>query len=192
MLVGPAAKGYGAITPFVVIIVIDNLANFLGLPSQAVNNVLQADAKGFRETFLRFTVNALTFGMGDLATEVGIRDNNADFGQTLHVWKFKQGIYHEMPVLGPSTTRNTIGFIVDTTLNPTKYILPNTTDYLGQTFSILDRLGDRKQYSDIVEDTLYKSEDSYTAARSLYLQNRNYKLNEGVNEKELEDPFADF
>lgn len=191
-LVGPAAKGYGTITPPVVVNMVGNVAAYLGLPGQAVNNVLQGDAKGFGETVATLAVNTLTFGLGDLAGEAGIRDNNADFGQTLHVWKVKQGAYHEMPFLGPSTTRDTVGFIVDTAINPTNFILPDGTDGVGITFSVLDRLGDRNQYSDIVEETLYNSEDSYAAAKALYLQNRNFKLNGGVNEDTLEDPFADF
>lgn len=191
-LVGPTAKGYGFITPPLIIHIIGNISGFLGLPGQAVNNVLQGDVKGFGQTISRFAVNSLTFGLGDLATEAGIPDNNADFGQTLHVWKFRQGVYHEVPLLGPSTERDTIGFIVDTALNPTNFILPSGTDGVGLTFGILDRLGDRNQYSDVIEDTLYNSDDSYATARSLYLQNRNYKLNGDIIEDSLEDPFADF
>ncbi len=191
-LVGPTAKGYGFITPPLIIHIVGNVAGFLGLPGQAVNNVLQGDIKGLRQTVSRFAVNSLTFGLGDLATDAGIPDNNADFGQTLHVWKFRQGVYHEIPLLGPSTERDTIGFIVDTALNPTNFILPSGTDGVGLTFGVLDRLGDRNQYSDVIEDTLYNSEDSYATARSLYLQNRNFKLNGGITEDSLEDPFADF
>ncbi len=189
-LVGPTAKGYGFITPPVLVHMIDNVAAYLGLPGQAINNILQADAKGLGQTVLTFTLNTLTFGVGDLAGNAGVPDNNADFGQTLNVWGFRQGIYHEVPVLGPSTERDTIGFVVDTALNPTNFILPSSGVSLA--FGILDRLGDRNEYSDVIEDTLYKSEDSYAAARSLYLQNRNFKLNSGVNEDSLEDPFADF
>lgn len=189
-LVGPTAKGYAFITPPLLVNIIGNVAEFLGLPGQAVNNILQGDAKGLGQTVTRFALNSLTFGIGDLATNAGVPDNNADFGQTLNVWKFRQGVYHEVPLLGPSTERDTIGFIVDTTLNPSNFILPSSA--VGLTFGILDRLGDRNKYSDFIEDTLYNSDDSYATARSLYLQNRNFKLNSGVNEDSLEDPFADF
>jgi len=188
-LIGPTAKTYGFVTPPAVINMVDNAAAYLGLPGQAVNNILQGDAKGLGETLLTLTLNTLTFGLGDLAGDAGVTDNNADFGQTLHVWGFRQGIYHEVPLLGPSTERDTIGFVVDTALSPTNLILP---DGVGFGFSVLDRLGDRNEFSDVIEDTLYNSDDSYAAARSLYLQNRNFKLNKGVNEDSLEDPFADF
>ncbi len=188
-LVGPTAKGYGFITPPVLVNMVDNVAGYLGLPGQAVNNILQNDAKGLGQTVLTFTLNTLTFGLGDLATNAGVPDNNADFGQTLDVWGFRQGIYHEVPVLGPSTERDTIGFIVDTALNPTSLVVPAG---VSTGFSVLDRLGDRNEFSDVIEETLYESEDSYATARSLYLQNRNFKLNNGVNEDSLEDPFADF
>ncbi len=191
-LVGPTAKGYGAITPPVVINMISNFSGYLGLQGQAVNNILQGDAKGLGQTILTFAVNSLTFGVGDLASEAGIKDNNADFGQTLHVWGVGQGIYHEMPVLGPSTTRDTVGFVVDTVINPVNLLESSNARWAGFGFSVLDRLGDRNQFSDIVEETLYNSEDSYITARSLYLQNREFFLNKGVNEDSLEDPFADF
>ncbi|MEH6359425.1 MAG: MlaA family lipoprotein, partial [Amylibacter sp.] len=60
-LIGPTAKGYGFITPPVLIHTISNFSGYLGLPGQAVNNILQADAKGFGQTLLTFTVNSLTF-----------------------------------------------------------------------------------------------------------------------------------
>jgi phospholipid-binding lipoprotein MlaA len=189
---GPAAKGYVTITPPLLVRMVSNFAGFVGLGGQAVNNILQADAKGLGETVLRFTVNALTFGLGDLATEAGIPDNNADFGQTLYVWKVKQGVYHEIPLLGPSTTRDTVGFFVDLAINPVNLLDSSSVRWGGVGLFVLDSLGDRSQYSSFYEETLYKSEDSYATARSLYLQNRNFFLNKGVNEDSLEDPFADF
>ena len=165
-LVGPTAKGYGYILPKVVRRTVSNAAGYLGLPIQAVNNILQADPKGLGQTVLRFTVNSLTFGLGDLATEAGIPDNNADFGQTLHVWGVGQGAYLEMPVLGPSTTRDTVGFLIDTAINPVNYIIPNEP-LVGPSFYILDRLSDRNQYSDVIEETLYNSDDSHATAKSL-------------------------
>ncbi len=192
MIFGPTAKGYVTITPPLLVRVISNFAGFVGLAGQAVNNVLQADAKGFGETILRFTVNALTFGLGDPATEAGIPDNNADFGQTLYVWNVKQGVYHEFPLLGPSTTRDTAGFFVDILINPVNLLNSNLISGVGASLYVLDQLGDRSQYSTFYEETLYNSEDSYATARNIYLQNRSFFLNKGVVEDSLEDPFADF
>jgi len=191
-LVGPTAKGYGAIIPPFVDRRISNFASFMGLPRQAVNNLLQGDIPGLSETVLRFATNGITLGLFDPATDFGIPDNDADFGQTLAYHGFPQGFYHEWPLLGPSTERDTAGFIIDTVLDPVNFILPSSTTGMGTTFSILDRLGDRNDFSDIIEQTLYNSEDSYLTARSLYLQNRAFKLNKGVNEDTLEDPFSDF
>jgi phospholipid-binding lipoprotein MlaA len=188
----PSAKGYVAITPPLVVRMVSNFAGFIGLGGQAVNNVLQADAKGFGETALRFAVNALTFGLGDLATEAGIPDNNADFGQTLYVWNVKQGVYHEIPLLGPSTTRDTVGFFVDLAINPLNIADAPNARWAGVGLFVLDRLGDRSQYSAFYDEMLYNSEDSYATARNIYLQNRNFFLNKGVVEDTLEDPFANF
>jgi len=191
-LIGPTAKGYTTITPPLLVRMIGNVAGYIGLPGQAVNNILQGDAKGLGETVLTFTLNSLTFGLGDLATEAGVRDNNADFGQTLNVWHVKQGIYHEIPVLGPSTTRDTVGFFVDLAINPVNLLESSNARGAGFGFTVLDRLGDRSQFAEFFEETLYNSDDSYATARSFYLQNRNFFLSKGVNEDVLEDPFADF
>lgn len=192
VIVSPAADGYVTITPPLLVHMIGNFAGFLGLPGQAVNNALQGDIKGLGETTLTFALNALTFGFGDFATEAGVPDNNADFGQTLHVWGVGQGIYHEIPILGPSTTRDTAGFFVDLAINPLNVLDSSDVRLAGVGFFILDKLGDRSQYSSFYEETLYNSEDSYATARSLYLQNREFFLNKGIAEESLEDPFADF
>lgn len=191
-LIGPTANGYTTITPPLLVRMIGNFAGYIGLPGQALNNILQGNAKGLRQTVATFTLNSLTFGLGDLASEAGVKDNNADFGQTLSVWGVKQGIYHEIPVLGPSTTRDTVGFFVDLVINPVNVLESSDARLAGFGFTVLDRLGDRSQFSEFFEETLYKSEDSYATARSFYLQNRNFFLSEGVNEDNLEDPFADF
>ncbi len=191
-LIGPAANGYTTITPPLFVRIIGNVSGYIGLPGQAVNNILQGNAKGLGETVLTFALNTLTFGLGDLASEAGVKDNNADFGQTLHVWGAKQGIYHEIPVLGPSTTRDTVGFFVDLAINPVNLLESSNARWAGFGFTVLDRLGDRSQFSEFFEETLYNSEDSYATARSFYLQNREFFLSEGVNEDSLEDPFVDF
>jgi len=189
-LVNPASKGYVTVTPPVFVRMIGNFASFLGLPLQALNNILQGNPKALAQTVSTAAVNAFTFGLGDLASEAGIPDNNADFGQTLSVWKFKQGIYYEMPIIGPSTTRDTVGFFIDLVINPLNLVGTSSEHLASFGFTVLDKLGKRSQYSDFYNETLYGSEDSYATARSLYLQNRNYFLNNGVNENTLEDPFA--
>ncbi len=190
VLVNPASKGYIAATPPVLVRMIGNFASFLGLPLQALNNILQGNPKALAQTAATAAVNAFTFGLGDLASEAGIPDNNADFGQTLNVWKFKQGIYYEMPIIGPSTTRDTVGFFVDLFINPLGLVGTSSEHWASFGFTVLDKLGKRSQYSAFYNETLYGSEDSYATARSLYLQNRNYFLHNGVNVNTLEDPFA--
>jgi len=189
-LVNPASKGYVSVTPPVLVRMIGNFASFLGLPVQALNNILQGNPKALTQTVSTAAVNLFTFGLGDLASEAGIPDNNADFGQTLSVWKFKQGIYYEMPIIGPSTTRDTVGFFVDLFINPLNLVGTSSEHLASFGFTVLDKLGKRSQYSAFYNETLYGSEDSYATARSLYLQNRNYFLNNGVNLNTLEDPFA--
>ena len=57
---------------------------------------------------------------------------NTDFGQTLHVWGAREGAYVELPLLGPSTTRDTYGIFVDLFTNPLTYVIePKSPDNSG-------------------------------------------------------------
>lgn len=74
-----------------------------------VNSALQLKGQAAAESFTRFWVNTL-MGLGgvlDVASEMQIPRHNEDFGQTLGYWGVGAGPYVMLPVLGPSTLRDT-------------------------------------------------------------------------------------
>ena len=94
------------------------VTNFFGNLSDAwslVNNVLQLKLQDSAETFMRLNVNTI-FGLGgllDIATEARLERHREDFGQTLGHWGVPPGPYLVLPLLGPSTVRDTAGLAVD-------------------------------------------------------------------------------
>lgn len=190
-LIRPAGKGYSAAIPDDIETAIGRFAFNLSIPSAVVNNVLQGNMRGAIQDTARFAVNT-TVGLGgffDPASEISMAaPTDADFGQTLYVWGVPEGNYGEVPLLGPGTDRHMAGKVVDVFTNPLTYVLPDPERYYGTAASVASRLSDRARYSDTIDSVLYESEDSYAATRSLYLQNRRFKLDGGRSDT-YQDPY---
>jgi ABC-type transporter lipoprotein component MlaA len=94
---------------------VNNFFGNLGDVWNLANNVAQLKLQGSAETFMRLNVNTF-FGLGgllDVATEAGIPRHEEDFGQTLGHWGVGAGPYVVLPLLGPSTLRDTAALPVD-------------------------------------------------------------------------------
>jgi phospholipid-binding lipoprotein MlaA len=115
---------------------------------------------------------------------------DTDFGETLHVWGAREGAYVELPVLGPSTERDTWGMVVDVFTNPLTYVLESPENYYGTVASVSSGLSNRGRYAATIDSILYDSADSYAQARSLYLQNRRFELGGSGGDAYL-DPYDD-
>lgn len=200
-IVGPVAKGYGTVVPEPLRQGVSNVADVLDLPGSIANNLLQADVENAVANTLRLGVN-LTFGLGgilDVATEMGLPDKGADFGQTLAVWGVGEGPYVELPLQGPSTLRDAVGFGVDLALNPVGNWLDGDDATAATVAQVLAKLNDRYRYSGTLESILYDSADSYAQARLLYLQNRRFELGQqgaaagadGAADDGFIDPYED-
>ncbi len=170
-----------------------NFANNLSGPTDIVNSVLQLRLGRAAENTLRFAINT-TIGLGgifDPATAMGVAGKETDFGETLHVWGFGEGQYLEPPLLGPSTTRDLSGLIVDVAINPLQVFLPPPDSYVGTVAGVASRVVDRGRYVEMVDSILYNSADSYAQARLLYLQNRRFQLGQTAGDAALSDQFED-
>ncbi|WP_084613864.1 MlaA family lipoprotein [Roseicyclus elongatus] len=191
-LVGPASDGYGDAIPQPVRRGVSNFASNLSQPGYVLNNLLQLRLDDAARNTLRFAINT-TVGIGGLfdpAGEIGLTAEETDFGETMHVYGLPEGDYVVLPVVGPSTTRDTVGMVVDFALNPLRHVVdPPESAYLT-----LARIGagvdSRYEFGSTVEDVLYGSQDSYLQMRSLYLQNRRYELR-GDDPSAYLDPYLE-
>ncbi len=111
----PVATAYQDVTPK---LVRQGIGNFFGNLSDAwsvVNSVLQLKAEAAVSNLMRVSFNTI-FGLGgilDVATELKLERHKEDFGQTLGHWGVGAGPYIVLPILGPSTLRDTVALSVD-------------------------------------------------------------------------------
>jgi len=114
-VVKPVATAYINVTPALVRTGVSNFFSNLTEPWSFVNNVLQGKGQAAGDTLARFVMNTLfgVFGLADLASDAGIERHREDFGQTLGRWGVPSGPYLVLPILGPSTVRDTAALPID-------------------------------------------------------------------------------
>lgn len=173
---------------------VHNVLQNLGSPLIFVNDVLQGSPQKAGETLTRFVLNS-TFGLAgyfDVASEVvNIDYHFEDFGQTLAVWGADSGPYVMVPLLGPSNPRDIIGRIADWFMDPLSIAL-RRADRRNLTYV---RLGadyiDRRSRSFEIEKTIYSSDDPYNMMKTLYVQNRQFHINNGLVDQDSPVPIDD-
>jgi phospholipid-binding lipoprotein MlaA len=115
-IVKPVATAYREITPNLIQRGITNFFANLEDIWSIVNNVLQLKAEATAESLMRVSVNTVMgfCGILDIASEMGMERHTEDFGQTLGYWGVGPGPYIVLPILGPSTLRDTVALPIDT------------------------------------------------------------------------------
>lgn len=202
LLLSPASNGYGSVIPAGLRDAVSNFAEHLSLPNDAINNTLQGDLPAAGVTLLQFAFNTV-FGFAGLLDPAGdvfeMPRHDTDFGETLHKWGAQEGPYVELPFFGPSTSRDTVGLVVDVIMDPFFVVLREPTRYIGGVAYVVNAMGDRYDYDSTIDSILYESADSYAQARIIYLQNRRYQLGIEGEDAHLdpefdpyEDPYAEF
>jgi phospholipid-binding lipoprotein MlaA len=191
----PASEGYGNGIPEGVRNGISNFASNLSIPGAILNDLLQFHIEDAAHNTVRLLVNT-TVGIGgifDPATNSGLEARDSNFGETLHVWGFGEGAYAEHLLLGPSTTRDTIGGVVDLIIDPLSLIIPGPERFLAPAAAGASVVGSRYTYSETIDSVLYDSEDSYAQARLFYLENRRFKLggSSAASDEELYDIYEE-
>tara|TARA_B100001175_G_scaffold195673_1_gene166031 strand:- start:2858 stop:3595 length:738 start_codon:yes stop_codon:yes gene_type:complete len=161
--------------------VLNNLGNVVTIP----NNVLQGQIKDAGINSLRLAINSSLgiAGIFDVASYYGLeKRDKEDYGQTLGTWGVGEGCYFILPVLGPTTVRDSIGSLANlsggdawynvTVANNTQYF--NEADYyLSRVLTGVDFRAKNLESFDSLEKT---SIDLYASIRSLYLQDRQRKI----------------
>lgn len=173
----PAAQGYDAVTPTLVKHLLGNGFSHLDLPGDFVNYVLQGEVKLALATLGRFTINTVVGagGLLDPATEFGLPEKDTDFGITLGKHGVEEGNYLVLPLIGPTTTRDAFGRVVDIALSPTTYIgyvEPSISPETGIAITATQFIHERDANFEVIDELLYGSPDPYISLRSVYLQRR--------------------
>lgn len=156
----------------------------LGEPWNAVNQLLQGRFTRSAQTFGRFTINTITtLGFADPAARLGLNTEEEDFGTTLGYYGIPSGPYLMLPLLGPSTFRDSFGRLFDSQARPQKYILEDSDGlYWGE--QLLRGIDARAQVLDV--DQVLQG-DKYAELRDIYLQRKNFSIAEkkGLEQESL-------
>ncbi len=185
ILIGPISRGYNKLPEpikkgtgnFT-----SNIASLLSIP----NHLLQGNLDGAGDAFGSFLVNSTlgVLGFADVATGLGLEDTKEDLSQTLGVYGVQNGCYFVLPVLGPTTVRDSFAMVGDTFLDPfatmtwrQKEIFNRKgkkREYIGvKSATAIDFRGkNEKNFTSLKENSI----DLYSATKSIYLQNKIKKI----------------
>lgn len=168
----PVARGYRKITPKPVRTGVSNFFNNLRDVVSFGSNVLRLDVKRASEDLVRVGINT-TFGLGgliDVAGAGGVPNNKNTLGDTLASWGWKNSNYFVVPLLGPSTVRDTVGNAV-TTVYPVKNAVFETTAGRWTTAG-LNAVSAREGLLDLTDSLEGAAIDKYSYTRDLYMRVR--------------------
>ncbi|MBF0677130.1 MAG: VacJ family lipoprotein [Pseudomonas sp.] len=177
----PLAEGYRAVTPQFLEDGIHNVFSNVGDVRTLTNNLLQGKFRdaGIDTSRILFNSTFGLLGFFDVASKMGLPRNDEDFGQTLGAWGLDSGPYLVLPFLGPSTVRDAFSRVPDAYLNVYPYMdhVPTRNTTLG-----VDALDTRASL--LSAEKLIQG-DKYVFIRNIYLQNREFKVKDGL----VEDDF---
>ena len=159
-----------------------NIATLLSIP----NNLLQGNIKQLGQSAGSFIVNTSVgiFGFLNPAEKIGLKPHKEDVGQTLATYGVGPGCYFVLPILGPTTARDSIGLIADSFVDPFAHVTirekelfsvsGNDLDYYSlKGVSAVDFRSDNiKNFTSLEKNSL----DLYSSFKSIYLQDREKKI----------------
>ena len=173
---------------------LNNLSNLITIP----NNILQGDFGSAVNNSARLIINTTLgiAGIFDPANSFGFeKRDKEDFGQTLGVMGVGEGCYLVLPVLGPTTVRDTVGMLADSFVDPFAHVTWREKELFGSSGNQFDYLAvkgttavDFRADNVTNFDSLEKNSiDLYASFKSLYLQNRENKIK---NSSEVESEWG--
>ena len=160
---------------------VKNLSSLVTIP----NNILQGDIKTAAVNTGRLIVNSTIglLGIIDVANKMGFpKYEKEDYGQTLGVWGVGPGCYIVLPVLGPSTVRDTLGSFANVMGGDPWYnaSMHGNNEFLSEslymTSKALSGIEFRANNIDSLDNLEKNSVDFYASVKSLYLQDRENKI----------------
>ncbi len=182
----PLNTVYRTLVPQVGRDAVHNVLDNAKSPVYLANELLQGDLQGAGTVAKRFMINTIAGvgGVVDVAAKTGIPGQPEDFGQTLATWGVGNGPYIVWPILGPSTLRDSVGFVGDIAMDPLYwYAHNNDKTGLQYTRAGLTLLDAKDRTRDTMDDLRQNSGDLYTTLKSVYIQRRNALINDSDPKK---------
>lgn len=178
----PAATAYKAVLPSFVQTGVNNFFSNLSDVWSSANNVMQGKGERGLSDFTRVLINS-TFGLGgvlDIASDAGLAKHSEDFGQTLGYWGVPSGPYIMLPILGPSTMRDTAGLPVDIVADPWGYGISSRARNIGTVVRVVDQRAALLDATNLLEEAAL---DRYEFIRDGFLQQRKSRVFDGEDSR---------
>lgn len=180
----PVAQGYGAVMPVPGKILVNNFFSNLDDLLVTINDLLQFKFTQAASDGSRFLFNTTfgVFGLFDVASR--LEKHNEDFGQTLGYWGIGSGPYIVLPIMGPSTVRDSVGLVADSRpskLRRINHMRTRNQMVVAKGISIREQLLDQEKVLDEA------AVDRYEFIRDAYLLRRKSLIYDGDPPREKYD-----
>ena len=159
-----------------------NIGTLLSIP----NNLLQGNFNQLGHSVGSFVVNTSVgiLGIFNPAEKMGLKPHKEDVGQTLGTYGIGTGCYFVLPILGPTTLRDSLGLIADTFVDPFAHVTIREHELFGASGNTLDyftikgttavdfRADNDNNFKSLEKNSI----DLYSSFKSIYLQDRQNKV----------------
>ena len=178
----PLKKGTGNFT--------SNISTLLSIPTSLLQGNFDQLAHSTGSVIINSTIGI--FGFLNPAEKIGLRPSKEDFGQTLGTYGFGTGCYFVLPILGPTTLRDSFGLLVDSYLDPFAHVTIREKELFNISGNNLDyysvkgvtavdfRSDNLKNFNSLEKNSL----DLYSSFKSVYLQDRSNKIKNSSNDQD--------
>jgi len=193
IILEPLAKGYNKL-PSPIKTGTSNFTSNIGTLLSIPNNVLQGNLKQLGHSVGSFAVNTTVGILGFLnpAEKIGLKPHKEDVGQTLGSYGIGPGCYFVLPILGPTTARDSIGLLADTFVDPFAHVTLREKELFSASGSSIDYFSvkatstiDFRADNDSNFESLEKNSiDLYSSLKSIYLQDRENKIKNSIENKD--------
>ena len=193
----PIAKGYNKL-PEPIKKGTSNFTSNIGTLLSIPNHLLQGNFKEATDATASFLINTTVgvIGFANPAGKLGLKSQEEDVGQTLGSYGIGPGCYFVLPILGPTTVRDSFGLLADSFVDPFAHITWRENELFGISGSKIDYVSfkgtdaiDFRADNETNFDSLEKNSiDLYASFKSFYLQDRENKIN---NSSENDEDWGD-
>ncbi len=193
VLLEPVAKGYNKLPEFIrkgTNNFTSNIAVLLSIPNSFLQGNFSQLGRATGSVIVNTTFGIL--GFFNPAEKIGLKPHKEDVGQTLGTYGFGPGCYFVLPILGPTTARDSIGLIADSFIDPFAHVTlrenellstsGNTMDYFSvkSTSAVDFRANNITNFESLEKNSL----DLYSSFKSIYLQDRENKINNSIKDED--------
>ena len=193
IILQPMAKGYNKL-PNALKNGTSNFTSNIGTLLSIPNSLLQGNLKQVGHATGSFILNSTVgiLGVFNPAEKIGLKPHKEDVGQTLGTYGVGTGCYLVLPILGPSTVRDSFGLLADTFIDPFAHVTIRENELLGISGNDLDyfsvkgttavdfRADNDKNFESLEKNSI----DLYSSLKSIYLQDRENKIKNSIDDQD--------